>query len=682
MFESPRPSKRVRLSPVEKSGAISSSDDELLDPSSALSPSKRPVIHSVYTSPTKSRSTPARKLIEADEDDLLLPTPKRALIGDFEAKGTKSIQRKGYVATRSPAHTKPSANSSTAIKAKSSVGASWNDDGGSAMPSGGRGIVAEHQEIHSRTPTVQVAAMDNPSQVTENDRDTPPARSSGRQRRPPRKYLAELEKSAKRGADTRETAGNDGTGELWGSAIRNMKQPPAPISPPVRHDAVVAGTPSAPISVGRLTPAKSTVTKKIIKMDQIEQDTTPTKVVTPSKSIKRSNVSLSAIGQRIDDSPSARLSGTRKSAGDQSPSRKESRTMSRLIETESNQDESYDDHDDDDGPWSKSHDEEIRVTNALTETLLAQQPQALQHPSASKLSRAISPPAAAGLCAAAKAQPTRFQTLKTIVLEKVTGRRKILSANHDNERIKVHTLLEQTIAAGESNSMLIIGARGSGKSALVQSVLHDLTSLYEASFHTIKLNGFIHTDDKLALREIWRQLGQEMELDEEGTNKNYADTLSTLLALLSHLPENSDNVSGPVAKSVVFVIDEFDLFATHARQTLLYNLFDIAQSRKAPIAVLGLTSRVDVVDSLEKRVKSRFSHRSVFLSLPKTLLGFQTICRSALLISDEEMLQLATTRSAPAETLAEKFSTADQPSLQSLVTSWNAAIEVRPPPLH
>jgi Cdc6-like AAA superfamily ATPase len=44
---------------------------------------------------------------------------------------------------------------------------------------------------------------------------------------------------------------------------------------------------------------------------------------------------------------------------------------------------------------------------------------------------------------------------------------------------------------------------------------------------------------------------------------------------------------------VVFILDEFDLFTTHSRQTLLYNLFDIAQARKAPIVVLGLTARMD-----------------------------------------------------------------------------------------
>lgn len=85
-------------------------------------------------------------------------------------------------------------------------------------------------------------------------------------------------------------------------------------------------------------------------------------------------------------------------------------------------------------------------------------------------------------------------------------------------------------------------------------------------------------------------------------------------------------------------MDEFDLFATHARQTLLYNLFDIAQARKAPIAVVGLTSKVDVVETLEKRVKSRFSHRYVYLSLPKTLGAYWDICKQSLMVEPDEVM--------------------------------------------
>lgn len=226
--------------------------------------------------------------------------------------------------------------------------------------------------------------------------------------------------------------------------------------------------------------------------------------------------------------------------------------------------------------------------------------------------------------------------LKEHVLEGLTGKRRLPLVGLDAEYEKVHQLVEQTVVAGEGNSMLVIGARGTAKTNLVETVLSDVAALHREDFYVVRLNGFVHTDDKLALREIWRQLGREMEVEDDtmGTRSNYADTLASLLALLSHPAELAEVNADQAAKSVIFIMNEFDLFTTHPRQTLLYNLFDIAQSRKAPIAVLGLTTRVDVVESLEKRVKSRFSHRYVHLSLPKNFPAFQDICKAALMVLD------------------------------------------------
>ncbi|KAI4120038.1 MAG: hypothetical protein LQ338_007204 [Usnochroma carphineum] len=219
---------------------------------------------------------------------------------------------------------------------------------------------------------------------------------------------------------------------------------------------------------------------------------------------------------------------------------------------------------------------------------------------------------------------------KAELLRGLTGRRSPL-VTMDDEYRKVQQLVTQTVLAGEGNSMLVIGPRGCGKTALVETVLSDLAVEHRDDFIAVRLNGFIHTDDKLALREIWRQLGHEVAAEEDtgGVRTNYADTLTSLLALLAHSPEDEGTMD-EIARSVVFVIDEFDLFASHPRQTLLYNLFDVAQSRNAPIAVLGLTTRTDIVESLEKRVKSRFGQRYVSLAHPRTFTSYQDICKSAL----------------------------------------------------
>ncbi|KAK1139300.1 origin recognition complex subunit 4 [Aspergillus melleus] len=237
-----------------------------------------------------------------------------------------------------------------------------------------------------------------------------------------------------------------------------------------------------------------------------------------------------------------------------------------------------------------------------------------------------------------------LRTLTSIVLEKLNGKRRIPLKGVENEYRKVEQLLEQTVSVGEGNSMLLLGSRGSGKTAMVETIIASLRKEHQNDFHVVRLNGFLHTDDRLALREMWRQLGRETNTeDEAGKVGSYADTMATLLALLSHpeelfgSPENAETVTA--AKSIVIILDEFDLFVTHPRQTLLYNLFDIAQARKAPVAVLGLTTKVDVTEMLEKRVKSRFSHRYVYVPLPRTFDTFSDICFAGLNLEESEVLE-------------------------------------------
>ncbi|KAI8628172.1 hypothetical protein F5Y19DRAFT_438378 [Xylariaceae sp. FL1651] len=257
-----------------------------------------------------------------------------------------------------------------------------------------------------------------------------------------------------------------------------------------------------------------------------------------------------------------------------------------------------------------------------------------------------------------------FQSMRRKLLDRCSGNSRIKLRGQNEAYDKAYQLVEQTVLAGEGNSMMIIGGRGCGKTTMMEEIISNLRVEQSEEFHVIRLNGFIHTDDKLALKEIWRQLGKEMEIEEDLVNKtnNYADTMASLLALLSHPTEITGAEEGVTSKSVIFIIDEFELFATHARQTLLYNLFDIAQARKAPIAVLGLTTRIDVVESLEKRVKSRFSHRYVYLSLPKSLPAYWDICRQGLTVDAEDLE-------------AEGFDTSLQ-GLNEFQDYWNEKVEI------
>ncbi|KAK5167210.1 origin recognition complex subunit 4 [Saxophila tyrrhenica] len=282
---------------------------------------------------------------------------------------------------------------------------------------------------------------------------------------------------------------------------------------------------------------------------------------------------------------------------------------------------------DDDEPALPKGDQSVQVNGVLDQTPQKTKPKRVVKPSVDLT----------GLSFASE----ELQYIQGVVIDMLSGKRPIPLKGLDTEHAKVSSLISQTITAGESNSMLVIGARGSGKSALVNHIIREQTEQHADDFHVVRLNGLVHTDDKIALREIWRQLGREMEVDEdESAPKNYADTVTTLLALLSHPAEQGrEQGQDQITKSVIFIIDEFELFATHPRQTLLYNLFDIAQSRKAPIAVLGLTTRVDVTESLEKRVKSRFSHRYVHIGMPKSFVAYQEACKASIMLDHDDLTE-------------------------------------------
>ncbi|KAJ8351588.1 hypothetical protein SKAU_G00230640 [Synaphobranchus kaupii] len=177
-------------------------------------------------------------------------------------------------------------------------------------------------------------------------------------------------------------------------------------------------------------------------------------------------------------------------------------------------------------------------------------------------------------------------------------------------------LLKRTAVHGESNSVLIVGPRGAGKTMLLNCVLKELMEVdeVEKNILLVQLNGLLQTDDRIALKEITRQLNLENVVGDKVFG-SFAENLAFLLEALKKGDRSS-------SRPVLFTLDEFDLFAHHKNQTLLYNLLDISQSAQTPVAVVGLTCRLDVLELLEKRVKSRFSHRQIHLLSAMNFPGF------------------------------------------------------------
>jgi origin recognition complex subunit 4 len=138
-------------------------------------------------------------------------------------------------------------------------------------------------------------------------------------------------------------------------------------------------------------------------------------------------------------------------------------------------------------------------------------------------------------------------------------------------------------------------------------------------------------------KQVEHAFGSELDEDINDPNTLDTDELDATEPALppSHLPTLISSLP-TLGRPIIVVLDAFDLFAEHGRQALLYCLLDTAQSCRAGtdtmgLAVVGVTARVDTLNLLEKRVKSRFSGRMLRTAGPRSTEGWSELVSGAML---------------------------------------------------
>jgi len=173
---------------------------------------------------------------------------------------------------------------------------------------------------------------------------------------------------------------------------------------------------------------------------------------------------------------------------------------------------------------------------------------------------------------------------------------------------ELYGLLHRTLNSSVNNAALLMGPRGSGRHALLESVLNRLRDEVRREgrgFIVVRLHGALHTDDTLSIREIVHQLCKYHEIEALKPSMDFHAHMAFLLEILS---------AGSAAEHpIFFILDQFDAFTRRHKQTLLYNLADLLQSGRAQMALIGVTSELDVYERMEKRIRSRMSHRRILM---------------------------------------------------------------------
>ncbi|KAF7344489.1 AAA domain-containing protein [Mycena sanguinolenta] len=171
-------------------------------------------------------------------------------------------------------------------------------------------------------------------------------------------------------------------------------------------------------------------------------------------------------------------------------------------------------------------------------------------------------------------------------------------------------LLQGTVVRGEGNSCLLLGPRGSGKTRIADQCIRSLPQ----QPIVLRLCGWSQQSDRLAMREIAYQLSQQTgksflaAADDDGVAGTedadeepnpFLETpnpVSMTLPSSTHLPALISLLPS-LSRPTIILLDAFDLCQ--------------AKPGNKGITVIGMTTRVDTVNLLEKRVKSRFSGRTI-----------------------------------------------------------------------
>jgi len=209
----------------------------------------------------------------------------------------------------------------------------------------------------------------------------------------------------------------------------------------------------------------------------------------------------------------------------------------------------------------------------------------------------------------------------------------------------------------ENNSVLLLGEAGSGKTHIVEHVLKRLHDLHP-SVVLLRAQGSAYHCDVECLRHIALQVDRSVtELPRPNA------TFEQGMEWIRNIFRNSFSKG----TAVVMVLEEFEHFCFRSRQTLLYNLFDITQEVGVHLSIIGTSTKIDVMELLEKRIRSRFSMRHMHTFLPKTFDELLHILMAKLALPEDSGL---------CPQFTSQFQKRVEAALQAMREEWNEQVEI------
>ena len=169
---------------------------------------------------------------------------------------------------------------------------------------------------------------------------------------------------------------------------------------------------------------------------------------------------------------------------------------------------------------------------------------------------------------------------------------------------EVMDMLKRAYMQDENNSLLLLARSKQTLYTLTSQVEQDIQSYMQSknkdfNLRAIRVNATMSNSEPKFQAKFCEALGLR-DLDSKVTSNEFTNRVQ------EYFQENKE-------LAILFVFEDIDYYVETTRQIMLYKILDMMQHCQIRFVFLCTSMKLDIIDSFEKRIKSRFSHRQVLL---------------------------------------------------------------------
>lgn len=179
----------------------------------------------------------------------------------------------------------------------------------------------------------------------------------------------------------------------------------------------------------------------------------------------------------------------------------------------------------------------------------------------------------------------------------------IISAIFKKYYPRFDEIIENVKLNGKSDIILSYGNNNNVLKVFLNEILSQKEKINDLSYTTITFNGYIHTTEDYVLKTLCNRL----DVPSRSGFDNYQKVLEEYLQK-PNLDSNGNQ------HLIVIYYENFEHLMKKKKQILLYTLLELI-TNSTNIILIGFTNNYNLIDLMEKRIRSRFSQKTEFITV-------------------------------------------------------------------